>query len=59
MSRADDLVRGAGAGAEIELLEGETLVVEADAVRAASRPVLHIAEVSVSIKRHLKRMQST
>ena len=53
MPGADDPVRGAGAGAEVELLEGETLVVEADAVCAARRPVLHVAQVCVSVDHHV------
>lgn len=53
MSRADGLVRGPGAGAEVELLDGEALVVETDVVRPAGRPVLHVPQVGVSIDQHV------
>ena len=53
VSRADDLVRGAGTGAEVKLLDGETLVVEADAVCATRSPIFHIAQVSVSIDHYV------
>lgn len=53
LSRADGLVGGPGAGAEVELLDWETLVVEADAVCSAGRPVLHVSQVSVSIDQHM------
>lgn len=53
VSRADGLVGGPGAGAEVELLDGETLVIETDAVRPTGCPVLNISEVSVSIDHHV------
>lgn len=53
VSRADALVGGSGAGAEVELLNWETLVVEADAVCPAGRPVLDISQVCVSIDQHM------
>lgn len=53
MSRADDLVCGPWAGAEVELLDGDTLVVEADVVRAARRPVLDVAQVCVPVDQHV------
>lgn len=53
MSRADGLVRGPGAGAEVELVDGEAFVVETDVVRPAGCPVLHVAQVGVSIDQHV------
>lgn len=53
MSRADGLVGGPGAGAEVELLDGETFVIETDAVRPAGRPILDVSQVSVSIDQHM------
>lgn len=53
VSGADGLVGGPGAGAEVELLDGETLVIETDVVRPAGRPILNIPEVSVSIDHHV------
>lgn len=53
MSRADGLVRGPGAGAEVELVDGEAFVVETDVVRPAGRPVLDVAQVGVSIDQHV------
>lgn len=53
MSRADGLVRGPGAGAEVELVDGEAFVVETDVVRPAGRPVLDVAQISVSIDQHV------
>lgn len=53
VSRADGLVCGPRAGTEVELLDGETLVVEADVVRAASRPVLHVTQVRVPVDQHV------
>lgn len=53
VSGADALVGGPGAGAEVELLNRETLVVEADAVCSAGRPILNISQVSVSINQHM------
>lgn len=53
VSRADGLVGGPWAGAEVELLDRETLVVEADVVRAASRPVLDVTQVCVPVDQHV------
>lgn len=53
VSRADGLVGGPWAGAEVKLLDGETLVVEADVVRAAGRPVLHVTKVRVPVDQHV------
>lgn len=53
MSRADGLVRGPGAGAEVELLDGEAFVVETDVVRPAGCPVLDVAQIGVSIDQHV------
>lgn len=53
VSRADGLVGGPWAGAEIELLDGETLVVETDVVRAAGRPVLHVTQIRVPVDEHV------
>lgn len=53
MSRADGLVRGPGAGAEVELVDGEAFVVETDVVRPAGCPVLDVAQVGVSIDQHV------
>ncbi len=53
VSRADGLVGGPGAGAEVELLDGETFVIEADAVRPAGRPILDVSQVSVSVDQHV------
>lgn len=53
MSRADGLVGGPWAGAEVELLDGDTLVVEADVVCAASRPVLNVTQVCVPVDQHV------
>lgn len=53
VSRADGLVGGPGAGAEVELLDGETFVIETDAVCPAGRPVLDVPQVSVSVDQHV------
>lgn len=53
MSRADGLVGGPRAGAEVELLDWETLVVEADVVRATGRPVLNVTQVCVTVDQHV------
>lgn len=53
VSGADSLVGGPGAGAEVELLDRETFVVETDAVCPAGCPVLDISQVSVSIDEHV------
>lgn len=53
VSRADGLVGGPGAGAEVELLDGETFVIETDAVRPTGRPILDVSQVSVSIDQHV------
>lgn len=53
MSRADGLVCGPGAGAEVELLDGETFVIETDSVRPTGRPVFDVTQVSVSIDQHM------
>lgn len=53
MSGADSLVGGPGAGAEVELLDGETFVVETDVVCPTGRPVLDVSQVSISIDEHV------
>lgn len=53
VSRTDGLVRGPGAGAEVELLDGEAFVVETDVVRPAGRPVLDVPQVGVSVDQHV------
>lgn len=53
MSGADGLVRGPGAGAEVELVDGEAFVVETDVVRPAGCPVLDVAQIGVSIDQHV------
>ena len=53
VSRADALVSRPGAGAEVELLDRETFVIETDVVCTAGRPVLHVSQVSVSINHHV------
>lgn len=53
VSRTDGLDRGPGAGAEVELLDGEAFVVETDVVRPAGRPVLHVPQVGVSVDQHV------
>lgn len=59
MSRADGLVGGPRAGAEVELLDGETLVVEADVVRAAGRPVLHVTQICVPVDEHVSATEKS
>lgn len=53
ISRANGLVSRPWAGAEVELLDGETFVVEADAVCAAGRPVLDVSQVYISVNHHV------
>lgn len=53
ISRANGYVSCPRTGAEVELLDGETLVVKTDAVRSAGRPVLDVSEVYVSIDHHV------
>lgn len=53
VSRADGLVSGPGAGAEVELLHRETFVIETDAVCSAGRPILDISQVCVSVDHHV------
>lgn len=58
MSGADGLVGGPWAGAEVELLDGETFVIETDVVRSAGRPVLNISQISVSIDQHVSTAEN-
>lgn len=58
MSGADGLVGGPWAGAEIELLDGETFVIETDVVRPAGRPVLNVSQISVSIDQHVSAAEN-
>lgn len=59
MSGADGLVGGPWAGAEVELLDGETFVIETDVVRPAGRPVLNVSQVSVSIDQHVSTAEKS
>lgn len=59
MSGAHGLVRGPGAGAEVELLYGETLVTETDVVRPTGRPILDVSQVGVSIDHHVSTTKQT
>lgn len=53
VSGADHLVSGPGTGAEVELLDLDTFVIEADAVGPTGRPVLDVSQVSVSVDHHV------
>lgn len=53
VSGADDLVGGSGAGAEVEILNREAFVVEADTVSATRCAVLHVAQIGVSVNHHM------
>lgn len=58
MSGADDLVRGPGTGAEVEILNRKAFVVEANTVSATSCAVLHIAQISVSVNHHVSTTET-
>lgn len=53
MSRADGLVSGPRASAEVELLDGETFVIETDVICPTGCPVLHISQICVSVNQHM------
>lgn len=58
VSGADGLVSGPWAGAEVELLDRETFVIETDVVRSAGRPILNVSQVSVSIDQHVSTTET-
>lgn len=53
VSRADGPVSGSRAGAEVELFDRQTLVIQADAVRSTGRPVLDVPQVCVAVNQHV------
>lgn len=59
VSGAHGLVSGPGAGAEVELLDGETFVIETDVVRPTGRPILDVSQVGVSVDHHVRTAKQT
>lgn len=58
MSGADDLIGGAGAGAEVKILNRKAFVVEADMVSATRSAILHIPQISVSVNHHMSSTET-
>lgn len=54
VSGADGLGGGARTGAEVELFNRQTLVIQTDAVCSAGRPVLDVPQVCVSVNQHMR-----